>query len=85
MKNALLEEFAVMGTLRSVPQMRLVYPGPFDEYINFSVSDLYHAYRSLHFSMQYFASKHPEYDCFWHLEMDLRVTGHYYDAFSSSV
>jgi hypothetical protein len=79
LKNALPEEFAGMGTLWSVPQMRLVYPGPFDEYINFSGSDLYQAYRSLHFSMQYFASKHPEYDYFWHWEMDLRVTGHYYE------
>jgi hypothetical protein len=79
LKNALPEEFAGMGTLWSVPQMRLVYPGPFDEYINFSGSDIYLAYRSLHFSMQYFASRHPEYDYFWHWEMDLRLTGHYYE------
>lgn len=79
LKKALPEEFAGMGTLWSVAQMRLVYPGPFDEYINFSGGDIYLAYRSLHFSMQYFASKHPEYDYFWHWEMDLRVTGHYYE------
>jgi hypothetical protein len=79
LQNALPEEFAGMGTLWSVPQMRFVYPGPFKEYINFSGGDLYLAYRSLHFSMQYFASKHPEYDYFWHWEMDLRVTGHYYE------
>jgi hypothetical protein len=79
LKNALPEEFAGMGTLWSVPQMRTVYPGPFDEYINFSGGDLHTAYRSLHFSMQYFASQHPEYDYFWNWEIDLRVTGHYYE------
>ena len=79
LKNALPEEFAGMGTLWSVSQMRIIYPGPFDEFVNFSGDDLYHAYRSLHFSMQHFASKHPEYDYFWHWEIDLRVTGHYYE------
>ena len=83
LKEALPAEFEGLGTLWSAPQMRLVYPGPFPKsFINFSGGDLYGAYRSLHFPMQYFASRHPEYDYFWHWEMDIRVTGHYHELFN---
>lgn len=78
LKASLPVEFEGMGTLWSEAQMRLVYPGPFPEsIINFSGGDLYAAYRSLHFPLQYWATKHPEFEYFWEWEMDIRVTGHY--------
>ncbi len=78
LRNSLPPEFEGMGTLWSVAQMKLIYPPPFPEsIINFSGGDVYEAYRSLHFPLQYFASKHPEFDYFWQWEMDIRVTGHY--------
>jgi hypothetical protein len=80
LEESLPEEFRGMGTLWSVAQMKLIYPPPFPEsLINFSGGDIYQAYRSLHFPLQYFAEKHPEYDYFWQWEMDMRVTGHYYE------
>ena len=80
LKESLPEEFHGMGTLWSTAQMKLIYPPPFPKSIvNFSGGDIYAAYRSLHFPLQYFASKHPEYDYFWQWEMDIRVTGHYYE------
>ncbi|EXJ87352.1 hypothetical protein A1O3_04311 [Capronia epimyces CBS 606.96] len=80
LKDSLPEEFQGMGVLWSVAQMKLIYPPPFPESIvNFSGGDIYEAYRSLHFPMQYFASRHPEYDYFWHWEMDIRITGHYHE------
>ena len=82
MEESLPEEFQGMGTLWSVGQMKMIYPGPFQKsLVNFSGGNLYEAYRSLHFPLQYFASKHPEYDYFWQWEMDIRVTGHYYELF----
>lgn len=78
LRNALPAEFGGMGTLWSVPQMRLIYPGPLnDTIVNFSGGDVYQAYRSLHFPLQYFASEHTQFDFFWQWEMDMRVTGHY--------
>ena len=78
LRNSLPPEFQGMGTLWSVSQMKLIYPPPFPESIvNFSGGDVYEAYRSLHFPLQYFASQHPEFDYFWQWEMDIRVTGHY--------
>jgi hypothetical protein len=77
--DSLPEEFRGMGTLWSVPQMRSVYPPPFpDSFENMSGGNIYGAYRSLHFPLQYFASKH-DYDYYWNWEMDMRVTGHYYE------
>lgn len=78
LKSSLPKEFEGMGTLWSVPQMKLIYPPPFPKSIvNFSGGDVYEAYRSLHFPMQFFASQHPEFDYFWQWEMDMRVTGPY--------
>lgn len=80
LRDSLPEEFRGMGTLWSVAQMKLIYPPPFPESIvNFSGGDIYQAYRSLHFPLQYFASRHPQYDYFWQWEMDMRITGHYYE------
>ena len=77
--DSLPAEFRGMGTLWSEPQMRLVYPPPFpDSFENMSGGDIYGAYRSLHFPLQYFASKH-DYDYYWNWEMDVRVIGHYYE------
>ena len=78
LRESLPPEFHGMGTLWSVPQMMTVYPPPFpDSIVNFSGGEIYEAYRSLHFPFQHFATNHPEYDYFWHWEMDIRVTGHY--------
>lgn len=78
LEASLPAEFRGMGTLWSVAQMKLIYPPPFPESIvNFSGGDVYDAYRSLHFPLQYFAARHPEFDYFWQWEMDIRVTGHY--------
>lgn len=78
LKASLPAEFEGMGTLWSVAQMKLIYPPPFPKsLINFSGGDLYQAYRSLHFPLQHFAAKHPEFDYFWQWEMDIRVTGDY--------
>jgi hypothetical protein len=67
-----------MGTLWSVPQMRPVYP-PFPGlFENMSGGGIYGAYRSPHFPLQYFASKH-DHNYYWSWEMDARVTGHYYE------
>lgn len=83
LKDSLPEEFQGMGTLWSVAQMKLIYPPPFsNSLVNFSGGEIYEAYRSLHFPLQYFAERHPEYDYFWQWEMDMRVTGHYHDLLS---
>jgi hypothetical protein len=80
MKENLPAEFHGMATLWSVAQMKLIYPPPFpDSIVNFSGSEIYKAYRSLHFPLQYFAEQHPEFDYFWQWEMDIRVTGHYHE------
>ncbi|KIV81461.1 hypothetical protein PV11_03648 [Exophiala sideris] len=80
LNDSLPAEFQGMGTLWSTAQMKLIYLPPFDESIeNISGGDIYGAYRSLHFALQYFASRHPEFDYFWQWEMDIRVTGHYHE------
>ena len=79
LRNALPEEFQGLGTLWSVAQMKLIYAPPFPgSFENMSGGDIYSAYRSLHFPLQYFASRH-DYDYYWNWEMDVRVTGHYYE------
>jgi hypothetical protein len=81
--DSLPEEFRGMGTLWSMAQMKLIYPPPFPpSIVNFSGGKIYDVYRSLHFPLQYFAERHPEYDFFWQWEMDLRVTGHYHELLS---
>lgn len=80
LKDSLPGEFQGMGTLWSMAQMKLIYRPPFPKSLeNFSGGDIYGAYRSLHFPLQYFASRHPEFDYFWQWEMDIRVTGHYHE------
>jgi len=81
LRNSLPPEFEGMGTLWSEPQMEAVYNarafGPTFE--NMSGGRLFSAYRSLHLPLQWWASRHPEFDFVWSWEMDIRATGHYYE------
>lgn len=77
--DALPAEFRGMGTLWSERQMFLVYGG-MDERL-YRDLPVYGAYRSTYLPVQYFAHQHPEYDFFWHWEMDARYTGHWYHLF----
>lgn len=45
---------------------------------NFRELPLHGVYRSTFMPVQWFASRHPEYEHFWNWEMDVRYTGHYY-------
>jgi len=79
--SALPSEFKGMGTLWSERQMGLIYGGvPESFYRDLPVHG---AYRSTYMPVQYFAHMHPEYDFFWHWEMDIRYTGHFYHLFES--
>ena len=79
LKNALPAEFAGMGTLWSERQMGLIYGGV--EESNYRGLPVHGAYRSTFMPVTYFAHQHPEFDFFWHWEMDVRYTGHYYHLF----
>lgn len=73
-------EFWGMATLWSDSLMKLYYPEPFPNSLeNPSEHPVHSVYRSAHFSLQWFAQQHPEYDFYWNWEMDLRLTGHYYE------
>ncbi|KAF2642303.1 hypothetical protein P280DRAFT_262861 [Massarina eburnea CBS 473.64] len=79
LEKSLPAEFAGMGTLWSERQMGLIYGGLEESmYRNLPVHG---AYRSAYMPVTYFAHQHPEYDFFWHWEMDVRYTGHYYHLF----
>lgn len=76
------EEFRGLATLWSERQMEPIYPGPFEDNIeNSDGGPIHGVYRSGHMTLQHFAMQHPEYDFFWHWEMDVRYTGHYYELF----
>lgn len=77
--SSLPAEFAGMGTLWSERQMSLIYGGL--EESNYRDLPVYGAYRSTFMPVTYFAHQHPEYDFFWHWEMDVRYMGHYYNLF----
>jgi hypothetical protein len=77
--EALPEEFKGMGTLWSERQMGLVYGGL--EESMYRGLPVHGAYRSTYMPVQYFAHMHPEYEFFWHWEMDIRYTGHFYHLF----
>ncbi|GAM82850.1 hypothetical protein ANO11243_008360 [Dothideomycetidae sp. 11243] len=78
--NALPAEFKGMGTLWSERQMGLIYGGIADSM--FRDLPVHGVYRSAYMPVQYFARSHPEYDFFWHWEMDVRYIGHYYHLFN---
>ncbi|MBE7179642.1 MAG: DUF3405 domain-containing protein, partial [Terriglobus roseus] len=74
---SLPQEFAGMGTLWSERQMSLIYGGLAETmYADLSVHGVY---RSAFMPVQYFAHRHPEFEHFWHWEMDVRYVGHYYE------
>ncbi|KAK8215248.1 hypothetical protein M8818_002260 [Zalaria obscura] len=77
--NALPTEFKGMGTLWSERQMGLIYGGVEESF--YRDLPVHGAYRSTYMPVQYFAHQHPEYDFFWHWEMDIRYTGHFYHFF----
>ncbi|GAB7356913.1 hypothetical protein MBLNU459_g7767t1 [Dothideomycetes sp. NU459] len=79
--NALPVEFRGMGTLWSERQMGLIYGGVSDSH--YRDLPVHGAYRSTFMPVQYFAHMHPEYDFFWHWEMDVRYTGHFYHLFDN--
>lgn len=72
-------EFRGMGVLWSERQMGLIYGGLAESF--YRGLPVHGAYRSTFMPVQYFAHQHPEYDFFWHWEMDARYTGHYYHLF----
>lgn len=75
-------EFRNMVTLWSESEMKLIYPGKFeDPIVNPSGGDIHGIYRSAHFPLQVFAMQHPEYEHFWNWEMDMRYLGSYYEFF----
>ncbi|KAK8244578.1 hypothetical protein HDK90DRAFT_448805 [Phyllosticta capitalensis] len=77
--ESLPEEFRGMGTLWTERQMSLIYGGLAES--NYRDLPVYGVYRSTYLPMQHFAHMHPEYDFFWHWEMDARYTGHWYHLF----
>ncbi|CAL3963702.1 unnamed protein product [Diplocarpon coronariae] len=74
------EEFRGITTLWSETQMLMLYQGMFDTFIR--DRPVHGPYRGLQMAMQHFAHIHPEYEFFWHWEIDIRYTGHYYNLFS---
>lgn len=75
-------EFHGLVSLWSEAQMKLLYPGDYpDEYDNPSGQPIHSVYRSAHFPLQIFASQHPEYEHFWNWEMDMRLSGNYFEFF----
>ncbi|RDL42298.1 Uncharacterized protein BP5553_02277 [Venustampulla echinocandica] len=74
------EEFRGIATLWSQTQMLMLYQGIHDTFAR----DLpvHGPYRGLQMAIQWFAQKHQEYEFFWHWELDIRYTGHYYNLFS---
>ncbi|TKA22180.1 hypothetical protein B0A50_08346 [Salinomyces thailandicus] len=79
--DALPAEFRGMGTLWSERQMGLIYGGVAESF--YRDLPVHGAYRSTYMPVQYFAYMHPEYAFFWHWEMDVRYTGHFYNLFQS--
>lgn len=81
LKRNVPEEFWGIATLWSEQQMQTYY-GSFahkDNLANPSGEPNFGAYRTAHFSLQWFAQQHPEYDFYWNWEMDVRYTGHYFE------
>lgn len=82
LRESVPEEFQGITTLWSETQMLMLYQGIFDTYARGPTLPVHGSYRGLQMAMQHFAHKHPEYDFFWHWEIDIRYTGHYYNLFS---
>ena len=82
LQNSVPAEFHGIATLWSVTQMLMLYQGIYDTYARGPELPVHGSYRGLQMAMQHFAHSHPEYDFFWHWEIDIRYTGHYYELFS---
>jgi hypothetical protein len=82
LKECVPKEFHGITTLWSETQMLMLYQGIFDTYARGPTLPAHGSYRGLQMAMQNFAYKHPEYEFFWHWEIDIRYTGHYYSLFS---
>jgi hypothetical protein len=76
------EEFRGITTLWSTTQMLMLYQGIFDTFARGPDLPIHGSYRGLQMAMQHFAQQHQEYEYFWHWEIDIRYTGHYYNLFS---
>lgn len=83
LRDALPEEFRGMGVLWNERQMELMYGGL--EETHMRDLPVHGVYRSTFMPMQYLAWNHPEFDYFWHWEMDIRTTNHWYHFFSKVV
>jgi hypothetical protein len=83
LRRSVPQEFWGMATLWSETQQQMLYKGLFDldTFARGPELPVHGVYRGLMQAFQYFAHNHPEYDFFWHWEMDVRFTGHYYDLF----
>jgi hypothetical protein len=84
LQKSVPEEFWGMATLWSESQMLMIYKSLSKDERFIRGPDLpnHGVYRGLMLAFQYFAHNHPEYEYFWHLEMDFRSTAHFYDLFS---
>ncbi|RKF61001.1 hypothetical protein GcC1_160006 [Golovinomyces cichoracearum] len=82
LNNSVPQEFRGITTLWSVTQMLMLYQGILDTFERGPDLPVHGPYRGLQMAMQHFAYQHPEYDFFWHWEIDIRYTGHYYNLFS---
>ncbi|KAF8471194.1 hypothetical protein BDZ91DRAFT_775525 [Kalaharituber pfeilii] len=78
----LLVHFWGVATLWSEPLMALVYNDLGEN--EFRGLPLHGVYRSSFMPVQWFASKHPEYDFFWNWEMDTRYSGNLYELLSAA-
>ncbi|OAA73525.1 hypothetical protein ISF_00426 [Cordyceps fumosorosea ARSEF 2679] len=78
-RETIPKEFQGLVTLWTETQMLSIYQGIHDKWTVGPDHSVHGSYRGLVMAMQYFAYQHPEYDHFWHWEMDVRYTGHYYD------
>lgn len=78
-RETIPREFQGLVTLWTETQMLSLYQGIHDKWTIGPDHSVHGSYRGLVMAMQHFAYMHPEYDYFWHWEMDVRYTGHYYD------
>ncbi|KAG9247317.1 hypothetical protein BJ878DRAFT_194244 [Calycina marina] len=82
LKESVPKEFHGIATLWSVTQMLMLYQGVYDTWVRGPDLPAHGSYRGLQMAMQHFAYRHTEYEYFWHWEIDIRYTGHYYNLFS---
>ncbi|KAF3940505.1 hypothetical protein ABW19_dt0206726 [Dactylella cylindrospora] len=75
LRESIIEEFQGLAMLWNEKMMSAWYPKLGGTWRGLSAHG---AYRSLWMPMQYFARKHPEYDYFWNLDLDVRYIGHWY-------